>query len=306
VADGPTTELKAAVGGRLVRATLPEAEPERMRGLATVTAVQVHGEAVTLRCTDPDSVLRTLVADFPAARDFEVTGLGLEEAFLALTGDGPATATGSTATDSSTHDSSTHLEDPPGGADMMPTLLHLELRRALRHRRTLGFAAVLPMVSFATFSSGANGQVGGLDVAPYVMVGMAAYGAINALFTGGGLIAAEPAVGWNRQLRIAGLSGRVYVATKALTCYLTALPGLLAVFALGALVRHVDLGSAQWVQAAAAILLGLAPVAALGIAIGYFARPQTLQPLFSMVRRCWHCWGGCGCQRRPSLMWYRT
>ena len=39
---------------------------------------QVHGEAVTLRCTDPDSVLRTLVADFPAARDFEVTGLGLE------------------------------------------------------------------------------------------------------------------------------------------------------------------------------------------------------------------------------------
>jgi ABC-2 type transport system permease protein len=57
-------------------------------------------------------------------------------------------------------------------------------------------------------------------------------------------------------------------------------------------VRHVDLGSAQWVQAAAAILLGLAPVAALGIAIGYFARPQTLQPLFSMVRRYWHCWGG--------------
>src|SRR5664280_1243948 len=110
VADGPTTELKAAVGGRLARATLPEAEPERLRGLATVTAVQVHGEAVTLRCTDPDSVLRTLVADFPAARDFEVTGLGLEEAFLALTGDGPATATGSTATDSSTHDSSTHLE----------------------------------------------------------------------------------------------------------------------------------------------------------------------------------------------------
>jgi len=118
---------------------------------------------------------------------------------------------------------------------MMPTLLHLELRRALRNRRTLVFAAVLPMVSFATFSSGANGQVGGLDVAPYVMVGMATYGAINALFNGGGLIAAEPAVGWNRQLRIAGLSGRVYVATKALICYLTALPGLLAVFALGAL-----------------------------------------------------------------------
>jgi len=189
---------------------------------------------------------------------------------------------------------------------MMPTLLHLELRRALRNRRTLVFAAVLPMVSFATFSSGANGRVGGLDVAPYVMVGMATYGAMNALFTGGGLIAAERAVGWNRQLRIAGLSGRVYVATKALICYLTALPGLLAVFALGALVRHVDLGSAQWVQAAAAILLGLAPVAALGIAIGYSARPQTLQPLFSMVWRYWHCWGGCGCQRRPSLMWYRT
>lgn len=166
---------------------------------------------------------------------------------------------------------------------MNTTLLRTEIRRALRNRRTLIFAAVFPVVFFLAFSAGAGGsRLGGLAIAPYVMVSMATYGAMNALFTGGGLIAAERAVGWNRQLRIAGLRGRDYVATKAAVAYLTAVPGLLAVFLIGALAKHVHLGAGQWFAAGASVLLGLLPVAALGIAIGYLARPQTLQALFGV------------------------
>jgi ABC-2 type transport system ATP-binding protein len=47
----------------------------------------VRGEAVTLSCLDADSALRALLERFPAARDFEVLGAGLEEAFLQLTAD---------------------------------------------------------------------------------------------------------------------------------------------------------------------------------------------------------------------------
>jgi ABC-2 type transport system permease protein len=97
------------------------------------------------------------------------------------------------------------------------------------------------------------------------------------------VIAAERAIGWNRQLRIAGLPGRDYIVTKVLTSYLTAVPGLLAVFVLAGVAKNVSLGPGTWVGAGVSILLGLLPVAALGIAIGYSAaRPATLQPIFGI------------------------
>ena len=75
VADGPTTEIKARVGSRTIRATLPG-----------VASVDRRGAAITLRCTDSDVAIRALLARYPAASDLEIAGAGLEEAFLELTG----------------------------------------------------------------------------------------------------------------------------------------------------------------------------------------------------------------------------
>jgi ABC-2 type transport system ATP-binding protein len=85
VADGPTTEIKARVGTRTIRATLPEAGLDELRALPGVASAERHGEAVALRCTDSDAAIRALVQDCPAARDIEIAGAGLEEAFLELT-----------------------------------------------------------------------------------------------------------------------------------------------------------------------------------------------------------------------------
>jgi ABC-2 type transport system ATP-binding protein len=87
VADGPTTEIKAIVGSRAIRATLPEVPLEALERLPGVTRVDRRGEAVVLACSDSDSALRELLAAYPEARDIEVRGAGLEEAFLQLTGD---------------------------------------------------------------------------------------------------------------------------------------------------------------------------------------------------------------------------
>jgi ABC-2 type transport system ATP-binding protein len=85
VADGPATEIKATVDVRRIRVTLPDADPDVLLRLPGVSSVQQHGGTVTLTCEDADAALRALVAAEPAARDFEVTGAGLEDAFLALT-----------------------------------------------------------------------------------------------------------------------------------------------------------------------------------------------------------------------------
>jgi ABC-2 type transport system ATP-binding protein len=85
VADGPATEIKAMVGGRTIRATLPGADLARLAGLPGVTAADRHGDTVILSATEPEATLRALLNEFPAARDVEVRGAQLEEAFLALT-----------------------------------------------------------------------------------------------------------------------------------------------------------------------------------------------------------------------------
>lgn len=91
VADGPTTEIKATVGLRTIRATLPDVTADTLGQLAGVKSVDQRGEAVVLHCSDSDAAIRALLAAYPTARDIEILGAGLEEAFLQLTGDDLAT-----------------------------------------------------------------------------------------------------------------------------------------------------------------------------------------------------------------------
>jgi ABC-2 type transport system ATP-binding protein len=87
VADGPASEIKATVGTRTIRTTLPGVDPHGLAALPGVNAVDRRGEMVILRCADSDTALRALLPAYPQARDIEVTGAGLEQAFLQLTGD---------------------------------------------------------------------------------------------------------------------------------------------------------------------------------------------------------------------------
>jgi ABC-2 type transport system ATP-binding protein len=90
VADGPPTEIKARVGSRTIRATLPGVEASVLAALPGVTHAEQRGEGFVLSCADSpssDTALRELLSRFPEARDIEVRGAGLEEAFLNLTGD---------------------------------------------------------------------------------------------------------------------------------------------------------------------------------------------------------------------------
>ncbi|MGH9123630.1 MAG: ABC transporter ATP-binding protein [Acidimicrobiales bacterium] len=87
VADGPATEIKSRVGLRTVRATLEDVPVVTLMTLPGVKSAERHGDAIVLSCSDSDHALRALLAAYPAARDIEVRGAGLEEAFLELTGD---------------------------------------------------------------------------------------------------------------------------------------------------------------------------------------------------------------------------
>jgi ABC-2 type transport system ATP-binding protein len=87
VADGPTTEIKGRVGTRQIHATLPGVPEAELATLSGVTSVRRQGQAITLTCSDSDAAVQELFQRYPFVRDLEVTGAGLEDAFLRLTTD---------------------------------------------------------------------------------------------------------------------------------------------------------------------------------------------------------------------------
>ncbi|MGH9107388.1 MAG: ABC transporter ATP-binding protein [Acidimicrobiales bacterium] len=86
VADGTAAEVKAMASGRTVRATLPGADAAQLSRVAGADAVEVRGDTVLIHSSDTDKVARYLLNE-TGAHDLEITARGLEEAFLALTGD---------------------------------------------------------------------------------------------------------------------------------------------------------------------------------------------------------------------------
>jgi ABC-2 type transport system ATP-binding protein len=85
VADGPANEIKATVGRRTIRATLPEADLGAVGRLPGVESVDRRGTAVVLDCSDSDATIRAFLTAYPDAKDIEITAAGLEAAFLSLT-----------------------------------------------------------------------------------------------------------------------------------------------------------------------------------------------------------------------------
>lgn len=85
VADGPGATLKAAVATRRLRFVTDVPDERLFDGLEGVTDVGVRGKAVVLDSLDADATVRALVESRIAFKDLELTGAGLEEAFVALT-----------------------------------------------------------------------------------------------------------------------------------------------------------------------------------------------------------------------------
>ncbi len=86
VADGTSAQIKAMTAGRTVRATLAGASERSLRAVPGADTVEVRGDTVLIHSRDTDAVARHLLTH-TGARDLEITARGLEDAFLALTGD---------------------------------------------------------------------------------------------------------------------------------------------------------------------------------------------------------------------------
>ena len=157
-----------------------------------------------------------------------------------------------------------------------------ELLRTFRNRRFFIFSFGFPLVLYFLIA-GPNrheSSLGGSGIsAPlYYMVGLAAFGSMNAMLATGARIAAERQVGWNRQLRTTPLSTRTYFRAKVLTAYIVAAASLV-LLALAGTALGVRLPAHDWGRMAWLMLVGLVPFAVLGIAIGHLVAADSIGPV---------------------------
>jgi ABC-2 type transport system permease protein len=170
--------------------------------------------------------------------------------------------------------------------------LLLEIKRTLRNPRYFIFTIGMPLVLFLVFANGSTGKVAGVEARPWVMTNMAIFGALGGVLGVGSRIAIERDVGWNRQLRLTPMPPGAYVAGKVVVAMLLALTSIVLVCLAGAVLMDVRLSAAQWAGVIGLGWLGLLPLAAVGVAIGYLARGDSAQAVSSALLLALSMFGG--------------
>ena len=158
---------------------------------------------------------------------------------------------------------------PLGGFNL--TVLGIELRRMLRNRRTIIFTLVFPAALFFAIGSGTGWQrqAGNGNVAAYVMVSMALYGAALTAASAGAMVGTERALGWSRQLRLTPLHPAVYIGMKALIALALGAVAISVVNAVAVVQGRAAMPSHLWVACAVLTLVCTMVFAALGVFVGY-------------------------------------
>jgi ABC-2 type transport system permease protein len=162
------------------------------------------------------------------------------------------------------------------------TYIRYELLRTFRNRRFLIFSFGFPLILYFLIAGPNRHEHSlgstGISAPLYYMVGLAAFGSMNAMLSTGARIASERQVGWNRQLRTTPLSTRTYFRAKVLTAYLVAVASLL-LLALAGTVLGVRLPAHEWGRMGWLMLVGLVPFAVMGIAIGHLVAADSIGPV---------------------------
>jgi ABC-2 type transport system permease protein len=170
-----------------------------------------------------------------------------------------------------------------------------ELLRTFRNRRFFVFSLAFPLILFYAIA-GPNRNVHdlqhtGISAPLYFMVGLAAFGTMNAVLAAGARIAGERTVGWNRQLRLTPLTPRAYFRTKVVTGYLMALATIVVLDAAGASLG-VSMPAGRWLHMTWMILVGLVPFVALGIVFGHLLTADSIGPVMGGTTAVFALLGG--------------
>lgn len=174
----------------------------------------------------------------------------------------------------------------PGFGGFNRTVLRLEVRRLLRNRRTVIITIIFPVVFFLIFGLNrayAGNKIGHGNVAAFVMISLALYGAVFATTIGGAMVSLERAQGWSRQLRLTPLSPAAYITVKVLTALVLGLISVVATNAVGLATHKASMPGWLWVVSALCVWIGSLLFAAFGLFMGYLLPSENVMQLIGLI-----------------------
>ena len=161
---------------------------------------------------------------------------------------------------------------------MHATYLRYELLRSVRNWRFILFSLAYPVVLyFVVTSPQRHATFDGVAFPLYFMAGMAAVGTMIAVISSGARIAVDRSAGWTRQLRITPLTAGDYLGARVACGFLMALLVIVLV-SLSGTALGVTLSAGEWLTMIGLMLVGLIPIAVLGILLGHLVTPDSLAP----------------------------
>jgi ABC-2 type transport system permease protein len=166
------------------------------------------------------------------------------------------------------------------------TALKLEVRRLTRNRRTVIISLVVPVVFFLLFGLNKSYDTlrdGHGNVAAFVMISLALYGAVVATTFGGAMVSIERAQGWSRQLRLTPLSPVAYIIMKIMTALVLGACSVAAVYATGILTHKAQMSVGLWIATGFSVWVGSLLFAAFGLFLGYMLPAENVMQLIGLI-----------------------
>ena len=286
VADGSTAEIKAQVASRRVRCRtrLAAGEVATMDG---VEAVSEDGTTLEILTSTAESVVRQLLRRDPGLSELEISGADLEEAFLSLTAASPEHTLvergACLMTPLRAVADPAQLPSPPSLLRIYLLEAKLEFLKVLRLPAfaipTLTFPVLFYVFFGLSFDTGAP-----FSMATYLLATYGAFGVIGASLFGFGIgVAIERGQGWMLLKRASPMPLGAYFTGKLAMSLLFSTLIVAMLYLLGALFGGVELTVARWSTMALVHILGGLPFCAFGLAVGYFAGPNSAPAIVNVL-----------------------
>lgn len=159
---------------------------------------------------------------------------------------------------------------------MNTTFLKIEMLRILRDPVTMFFTSMLPVFFYLIFGASmdySQENAGNGNVAMYIMISMAAYGAVSATSGIGGMAAVEKMQGWGRQLGLTPLGDQGFVAIKTTVAVMICAIPIALVYITGFL-TGAEGDASVWVMSLLILLVGGVMFALYGLIFGLAFRSE--------------------------------
>ena len=161
-----------------------------------------------------------------------------------------------------------------------------EFLKNLRLRLYTASVLSFPIMFYVLFGLVLNAKqaIGGTGVATYLIATYGTFGVMGAsLFGTAAGLASDRGLGWLQVKRASPMPPFAYFAAKVITSLTFSAVIVLVLFALGITLGGVRMPFAQFARLLGTLVAGSIPFSAMGLAVGYFAGPNSAPPTINLI-----------------------